>query len=57
VIATLIENCKISDINPHTWLTETLAKLVAGHPANAVGGLMPLHRSGLKTPVTFCSMA
>jgi transposase len=27
VIATLIENCKLSGINPHKWLTETLAKL------------------------------
>jgi len=41
VIATLIENCKISGINPHTWLTETLGKLAEGHPANAVGELMP----------------
>ena len=41
VIATLIENCKISGINPHTWLTETLGNLAAGHPANAVGKLMP----------------
>ncbi len=41
VIATLIENCKISGVTPHTWLTETLAKLASGHPANAVGELMP----------------
>ena len=41
VIATLIENCKISGINPHTWITETLSKFAAGHPANAVGVLMP----------------
>lgn len=41
VIATLIENCKVSGINPHTWLTETLGKLAAGHPANAVAELMP----------------
>lgn len=41
VIATLIENCKLSGINPHTWLTETLNKLAAGHTANAVGELMP----------------
>lgn len=41
VIATLIENCKISGINPHTWLTEALDKLASGHPANAVGELMP----------------
>jgi len=41
VIATLIENCKLSGINPHTWLTETLAKLANGHPANTVSELMP----------------
>jgi transposase len=41
VIATLIENCKIAGINPHTWLTETLTKLADGHPANSVGHLMP----------------
>ncbi|HEY6869116.1 MAG TPA: IS66 family transposase [Novosphingobium sp.] len=41
VIATLIENCKISGINPHDWLTDTLSKLANGHPANAVGELMP----------------
>ncbi len=41
VIATLIENCKISGVNPHTWLTKTLAKLASGHPAKAVGQLMP----------------
>lgn len=41
VIATLIENCKISGINPHTWLTDTLASLANGHPANSVSELMP----------------
>ena len=41
VIATLIENCKLSGINPHTWLTGTLTSLANGHPANAVGNLMP----------------
>lgn len=41
MIATLVENCKLSGINPHTWMTETLARLTAGHPANAVGELMP----------------
>ncbi len=41
VIATLIENCKISGVNPHTWLAQTLAKLASSLPANAVGELMP----------------
>jgi transposase len=41
VIATLIENCKLSGINPHTWLTQTLAKLANGHHATRIGELMP----------------
>ena len=41
VIATLIENCKLSGTNPHIWLTDTLTRLANGHPANAVGELMP----------------
>lgn len=41
VIATLIENCKLSGINPHAWLTSTLAALANGHPANRVDELMP----------------
>ena len=41
VIATLIENCKLSGINPHSWLTKTLTSLANGHHANRVGELMP----------------
>jgi len=41
VIATLIECCKLNAINPHQWLSETLAKLACGHPAKRVGELMP----------------
>ena len=41
VIATLIECCKLNDINPHEWLAETLTRLANGHPANSVGELMP----------------
>jgi len=48
VIATLIQNCKITGINPHTWLTGTLTKLTNGHPANNVGGLMPWADVGLE---------
>lgn len=41
VIATLIEKCKISGINPHAWLTGTLTKLANNHLAKAVSALMP----------------
>ena len=41
VIATLIENCKLSGINPHTWLAQTLTSIANGHQANRVDALMP----------------
>lgn len=41
VIATLIENCKLSGINPHDWLARTLVALANGHPANRLTELMP----------------
>jgi len=41
VVATLIECCKLNGIDPHAWLSNTLVRLAAGHPANAVGDLMP----------------
>jgi transposase len=37
----LIENCKLSDINPHEWLTKTMTALANGYPANRVHELMP----------------
>ncbi len=41
MIATLIENCKLYGINPHSWLTDMLTRLANRHPANRVGELMP----------------
>lgn len=41
VIATLMENCKLAGINPHSWLTQALTRLANGHPANSIGELMP----------------
>ena len=41
VIATLIENCKLTGINPQTWVTATLASLANGHPASRIDELLP----------------
>ena len=40
-IASFIEYCKLSGINPHAWLTETLTSLAGGQPTNRLGELMP----------------
>ncbi|WP_174296442.1 IS66 family transposase [Sphingomonas bacterium] len=41
VIASLVETCKLNRIDPQAWLSATLTRLVAGHPASALDQLMP----------------
>ena len=40
-IASLIESCKLSGVNPHAWLTGTLTRLVNRWPASRIDELMP----------------
>jgi transposase len=40
-IASLIECCKLNDVNPHAWMTDTLTKLVNRWPATRIDELMP----------------
>ncbi len=40
-IASLIETCKLNDVNPHAWLTDTLTRLVNRWPASRIDELMP----------------
>ena len=39
-IYTLIETCKLNEIDPRAWLADVLARL-ADHPAQRVGELLP----------------
>jgi transposase len=41
IIASLIETCKLNDVHPHAWLTDTLTKLVNLWPASRIDDLMP----------------
>jgi hypothetical protein len=41
VFATLIENYKLTGVNPHTWLTTTLTSLANGHPASRIDEPLP----------------
>ena len=40
-IASLIETCKLNDVNPQAWLTDTLTKLVNRWPQSRIDELMP----------------
>lgn len=48
VIAMLIENCKLTGMYPHTWLTATLTSLANGHPASRIDELLPHAHVGRK---------
>jgi hypothetical protein len=41
IVASLIETCRLNDVNPHAWLTDTLTKLVNRWPASRIDDLMP----------------
>ena len=41
VIASLIETCKLNDVDPHTWLAATLSAIATGHMQSQVEELLP----------------
>ena len=41
VIASLIETCKMSDVDPEAYLRDVLTKIVARHPMSRVDELLP----------------
>jgi transposase len=41
IIASLIETCKLNAIDPHSYLTDILARIVNGHPNSQIDDLLP----------------
>jgi len=41
VIASLVESCKLNDVDPYAYLADTLAKIVDGHLAREIDELLP----------------
>jgi transposase len=42
-LASLIETCKLNNVNPQAYLTDLLTRLVNGWPQNRIDELMPWH--------------
>ncbi len=40
-LASLVETCKLNNVNPNAWLTDVLTKLVNRWPARRIDELMP----------------
>jgi hypothetical protein len=41
VIASLIETCKLTGIEPHAYLADVITKIVNGHPNSQIDELLP----------------
>jgi transposase len=41
IIASLVETCKLSDVDPHAYLEDTLTKIVNGHLNTEIDDLLP----------------
>ena len=41
VIASLVETCKINDVDPLAYLTDVLTRIVKGHPNRDIDQLLP----------------
>ncbi len=40
-MASLLETCRLNDVEPQTWLTDVLDRMANGHPANQIDELLP----------------
>jgi len=41
---TIMQTAKLNDLNPETYLRDSIAKIADGHPINRIGELMPWSR-------------
>ena len=41
VLASLVETCKLNDVEPQAYLADVLTRLVNGHPNSRIDDLLP----------------
>jgi transposase len=41
VIASLVETAKLNGVDPHAYLADVIARIVAGHPQSRIDELLP----------------
>jgi len=41
IVASLVETCKINDVDPLAYLTDVLTRVVNGHPNRDIDQLLP----------------
>jgi hypothetical protein len=41
VLCSLIETCKLNDVEPYAYLHDVLSRMIDGHPINRLDELLP----------------
>jgi transposase len=49
VVASLIETCKLCDVEPHAYLADVIAKIANHHPNSQIDDLLPWAYSATPT--------
>lgn len=49
-VSTLIESCKLNEVEPYAYLKDVLERMVAGHPINRLAELLPWNWKTLYAP-------
>ena len=49
-MASLLETCRLNDVEPQTWLTDVLDRMANGHPANQIDELLPWEWKAARSP-------
>jgi hypothetical protein len=52
ILASLIETCKLNNVDPEAYLSDVLGRLVADHPANRLDALLPWNWNWAKASQT-----
>ena len=50
-MASLIETCRLNDVEPHAWLSDVLQRMAHGHPLSQLDALLPWNWKASTAPV------
>ncbi|WP_275200319.1 transposase domain-containing protein [Bradyrhizobium sp. CSA207] len=50
LLSSIVATCRLNDVNPVAYLTETLTAIIDGHPQSQIEDLMPWRFRKASTP-------
>jgi transposase len=51
LLASIVATCKLNDVDPVSYIDETLTAIINGHPQSRIEELMPWHFRKTSSPI------